>query len=124
MQSVLREFLHPRNWKPPEERKFAFDAAQIAELCDEAEAIFREEPSVLRLQGQLKLADVKHCVQLLITSFPSYHIDGRKPAECLPLASQLLEERKQYGKEQFYAQLPFEINRSSFSGLQPSLRIA
>jgi len=51
---VLREFLDPRNWRPPEDRKFALDASQISELCDEAESIFKDEPSVLKLQGPLQ----------------------------------------------------------------------
>ena len=50
-QLVLREFLNPRQWKPPEDRTFALDAEQISALCDEAERIFRDEPSVLRLRG-------------------------------------------------------------------------
>ena len=50
---VLREFLDPRNWRPPENREFALDAGQISELCDQAESIFKEEPSVLKLQGEL-----------------------------------------------------------------------
>lgn len=51
-QLVLREFLNPRQWKPPEDRTFALDAEQISALCDEAERIFRDEPSVLRLRGE------------------------------------------------------------------------
>ena len=49
---MLREFLNPRQWKPPEDRTFALDAEQISALCDEAERIFRDEPSVLRLRGE------------------------------------------------------------------------
>ena len=45
---VLRELLNPRQWKPPEDRKFTLDAEQINELCETAERILREEPSVLR----------------------------------------------------------------------------
>ena len=48
---VLRELLIPRQWKPPEDRKFVLDAEQINELCETAERILREEPSVLRLTG-------------------------------------------------------------------------
>ena len=48
---VLRELLNPRQWKAPEDRKFTLDAEQINELCDTAERILREEPSVLRLNG-------------------------------------------------------------------------
>lgn len=50
---VLRELLNPRQWHPLEGRKFALDAEQINELCDAAESIFREEPSVLRLGGEV-----------------------------------------------------------------------
>lgn len=48
---ILRELLNPRHWKAPEQRKFMLDAEQINELCDTAERILREEPSVLRLNG-------------------------------------------------------------------------
>lgn len=50
-QTIIRELLHPRTWKPPEDRSFLLDAEQINELCDVAERIFRDEPSVLQLQG-------------------------------------------------------------------------
>jgi hypothetical protein len=48
---VLREFLNPRHWRPSEDRKFFLEAEQINELCDAAENVIREEPSVLRLSG-------------------------------------------------------------------------
>ena len=48
---MLRELLDPRHWKPPEDRRFSLDASQIAELCDQAELIFQEESSVLKLRG-------------------------------------------------------------------------
>ena len=48
---MLRELLNPRHWKAPEQRKFLLDPEQINELCDTAERILREEPSVLRLTG-------------------------------------------------------------------------
>jgi hypothetical protein len=48
---VLRELLHPRTWKPSEDRSFILNAEQINELCDEAELIFRDEATVLQLQG-------------------------------------------------------------------------
>lgn len=51
-QLVLRELLHPRTWKPSEDRSFLLSAEQINQLCDTAESIFREEPSVLQLQGE------------------------------------------------------------------------
>ena len=49
---VLRELLNPRQWRAPEDRKFHLDAEQINELCDAAERIFKDEPSVLRLRGK------------------------------------------------------------------------
>jgi hypothetical protein len=49
--------LHPRTWKPPEDRSFLLDAEQINELCDVAERIFRDEPSVLQLQGAWVLGE-------------------------------------------------------------------
>lgn len=54
LQLVLRELLHPRTWKPSEDRSFILNAEQINELCDEAERIFRDEPTVLQLQGAEK----------------------------------------------------------------------
>lgn len=51
-QLVLRELLHPRTWKPSEDRSFLLSAEQINQLCKTAESIFREEPSVLQLQGE------------------------------------------------------------------------
>lgn len=50
---VLTELLNPRHWRPSENRRFFLEAEQINELCDLAERIFREEPSVLRLKGML-----------------------------------------------------------------------
>lgn len=50
-QTIIRELLHPRTWKPPDDRSFFLDAEQLNELCDVAERIFRDEPSVLQLQG-------------------------------------------------------------------------
>ena len=58
---VLRELLVPRQWKPPEDRKFTLDAEQINELCETAERILREEPSVLRLTGALFNRTSSHC---------------------------------------------------------------
>ncbi len=48
---VLREFLNPRHWRPPENRDFLFQYDQICQLCDQAERLFQREPSVLRLRG-------------------------------------------------------------------------
>jgi len=52
---VLQELLKPRTWKPSDDRSFILDAEQISELCNEAEAIFREEPSVLPLKAPMKI---------------------------------------------------------------------
>ena len=51
-QAVLRELLLPRQWKPPEDRSFFLDAEQVNSLCDQAERMFMEEPTVLRLRGE------------------------------------------------------------------------
>jgi hypothetical protein len=50
-QTVLRELLNPRQWKPPEDRSFILDGDQINTLCDQAEHVFQREASVLRLRG-------------------------------------------------------------------------
>lgn len=53
LQLVLREFLNPRLWKPSEDPKFFLDADQINSLCELAERVFKSEPSVLRLKGNV-----------------------------------------------------------------------
>ena len=62
---MLRELLNPRQWKAPEDRKFTLDAEQINELCDTAERILREEPSVLRLNGELWLQRSSQAVAMV-----------------------------------------------------------
>ncbi|KAK2079181.1 hypothetical protein QBZ16_002872 [Prototheca wickerhamii] len=52
---VLQKLLLPRRWRPPEGREFLLDADRICELCDAAEAVFREEPSLLRLRAPVKI---------------------------------------------------------------------
>ena len=52
VQTVLRELMLPRQWKPSEDRSFFLDAEQINTLCDQAERVFLEEPTVLRLRGE------------------------------------------------------------------------
>ena len=42
----------PRQWKPSEERSFFLDAEQVNTLCDQAERVFADEPTVLRLRGE------------------------------------------------------------------------
>ena len=51
-QAVLRELLVPRQWKPSEDRSFFLDAEQVNTLCDQAERVFLDEPTVLRLRGE------------------------------------------------------------------------
>lgn len=53
-RSFLR-LLQPRTWRPPEDREFAFSYDEISALCDKAEAVFREEPSVLQLRAPVKI---------------------------------------------------------------------
>ena len=54
-KKVLQELLKPRTWKPPTDRAFCLRASEIVDLCDAAEAIFMEEPTVLELQAPLKI---------------------------------------------------------------------
>ncbi len=49
---VLAQLLDPRQWRPPEDRKFVLNIEQIAELCEDAERIFKDEPTVLHLHGK------------------------------------------------------------------------
>ena len=49
---MLREFLNPRHWSPSAARDFFFNYDQICQLCDQAERIFQQEPSVLKLRGE------------------------------------------------------------------------
>ncbi|KFM29108.1 Serine/threonine-protein phosphatase BSL3 [Auxenochlorella protothecoides] len=54
-KQVLRELLIPRHWRPPESRDFFLDADAIHTLCDQAEAIFQAEPTLLRLRAPVKI---------------------------------------------------------------------
>lgn len=54
---VLREFLNPRHWRPPENRDFLFNYDQICQLCDQAEQLFKREASVLKLRGECSHLD-------------------------------------------------------------------
>lgn len=60
---VLREFLNPRHWRPPENRDFLFNFDQICQLCDQAEKLFQREPSVLRLRGGWRREGVREGFQ-------------------------------------------------------------
>lgn len=52
---VLEHLLKPHEWIPPEDRSFILDVNEIYELCDAAEEIFRNEPTVLRLSAPIKI---------------------------------------------------------------------
>lgn len=52
---VLRELLHPRTWRPPEDRSFVLSAEQIVQLCNDAEKLISEEPTVLQLHAPIKI---------------------------------------------------------------------
>jgi hypothetical protein len=48
-KKVLNELLKPRTWKAGDDRRFLLNADEIGELCDNAEKIFRDEPTVLQV---------------------------------------------------------------------------
>ena len=52
---VLQELLRPSTWKAPADRSFILRPSEIVDLCDAAEAIFSEEPTVLQLQAPVKI---------------------------------------------------------------------
>ncbi|KAG1666120.1 hypothetical protein FOA52_010910 [Chlamydomonas sp. UWO 241] len=52
---MIDELLRPRTWKAPEDRAFFLSAQDIGELCDNAERIFRDEPTVLDLHAPIKI---------------------------------------------------------------------
>ncbi|GLC64614.1 hypothetical protein PLESTF_000184600 [Pleodorina starrii] len=52
---VINELLRPRTWKAPEDRRFLLNASEIEELCNNAERIFREEPTVLDVRAPIKI---------------------------------------------------------------------
>ena len=54
-KKILSELLKPRGWTPPQDRRFLLNAAEINELCDAAESIFQEEPSMLQLRAPCKI---------------------------------------------------------------------
>ena len=70
-QAVLRELLLPRQWKPSEDRSFFLDAEQVNSLCDQAERIFMEEPTVLRLRGECCLTMSPRLLQIHCIAFPA-----------------------------------------------------
>ncbi|KAL8236254.1 hypothetical protein R6Q59_017335 [Mikania micrantha] len=54
-KKVIATLLKPRNWIPPEDRRFFLDAYEVGELCDSAEQIFMQEPTVLDLKVPIKV---------------------------------------------------------------------
>jgi hypothetical protein len=52
---VIATLLHPRDWTAPVERNFFMDVSAIQDLCNLAEACFKDEPSVLRLGAPIKI---------------------------------------------------------------------
>ena len=50
---VIDTLLKPRQWTPPTDRHFFLSAEEISELCEDAENLFKKEPTVLSLQGVL-----------------------------------------------------------------------
>lgn len=54
-KKVIAQLLRPRGWKPPVRRQFILDCNEILELCDCAERIFSQEPSVLQLRAPVKI---------------------------------------------------------------------
>ncbi|KAL4572083.1 hypothetical protein LXL04_018852 [Taraxacum kok-saghyz] len=54
-KKVISTLLTPRNWKPPVDRTFFLEAYEVGELCDTAEQIFIQEPTVLQLKVPVKV---------------------------------------------------------------------
>ncbi|KAL0436239.1 UNVERIFIED_CONTAM: Serine/threonine-protein phosphatase BSL3 [Sesamum radiatum] len=54
-KKVIAHLLKPRGWKPPVRRQFFLDCNEIADLCDSAERIFANEPTVLQLRAPIKI---------------------------------------------------------------------
>ncbi|KAF6156033.1 hypothetical protein GIB67_035390 [Kingdonia uniflora] len=54
-KKVIAHLLKPRGWKPPVRRNFFLDCNEIADLCDSAERIFSNEPSVLQIKAPVKI---------------------------------------------------------------------
>lgn len=52
---VIAYLLRPRGWKPPVRRQFFLDCNEIADLCDSAERMFSNEPSVLQIKSPVKI---------------------------------------------------------------------
>ncbi|XP_034703107.1 serine/threonine-protein phosphatase BSL3-like isoform X2 [Vitis riparia] len=54
-KKVIAQLLKPRGWKPPVCRQFFLDCNEIGDLCDNAEHIFSNEPSVLVVKAPVKI---------------------------------------------------------------------
>ncbi|XP_031400292.1 serine/threonine-protein phosphatase BSL3-like isoform X3 [Punica granatum] len=54
-KTIIAHLLKPRGWKPPVRRQFFLDCNDIADLCDSAERIFSNEPTVLQLKAPMKI---------------------------------------------------------------------
>ncbi|KAG0587819.1 hypothetical protein KC19_2G193700 [Ceratodon purpureus] len=54
-KKVLSYLLKPRGWKPPTKRQFFLDCNEIADLCNTAERLFAQEPSVLQIRAPVKI---------------------------------------------------------------------
>ena len=54
-KTVLSALLNPTSWEAPPNRAFFMNAAQIDELCDAAEAVFKSENTVLRINAPVKI---------------------------------------------------------------------
>ena len=54
-KTVLSALLNPTSWEAPPNRAFFMNAAQIDELCDAAEAVFKKENTVLRINAPVKI---------------------------------------------------------------------
>ncbi|KAJ9685018.1 hypothetical protein PVL29_017161 [Vitis rotundifolia] len=54
-KKVIAQLLKPRGWKPPVCRQFFLDCNEIGDLCDTAERIFSNEPSVLVVKAPVKI---------------------------------------------------------------------
>ncbi|GMH40175.1 hypothetical protein BSKO_08079 [Bryopsis sp. KO-2023] len=52
---VIDALLKPRQWTPPQDRRFFLSAEEISELCEDAEKIFKDETTVLELSAPIKL---------------------------------------------------------------------
>jgi diadenosine tetraphosphatase ApaH/serine/threonine PP2A family protein phosphatase len=53
---IVSTLLKPRTWKPPAANQlFEFSPHELVELCEHAEAVLRDEPTLLELQAPIKV---------------------------------------------------------------------